>query len=210
MDRWGVDSIFDKELVLSPKETWKTKNDFSFLKFVKFRPSIEQYALPQPSPTNSPDCFVIGYPGHIEFSKFKEDYGSELTEENIKSLYSALELKTSHFEHKIVSIGARTTNLGGTDETASCHRCPTLRGSSGGFFGILDHNQAKFAGVHIGGSKDLQNNYLIPCFDPAFLYCYMKSVSPEFFKKHQKDLQPLVEYFNKLCQKYPAMKSEQK
>lgn len=185
---------------------WKTLNDFSFLKFADRKPTTSSFALPV-SPktfeklTETTNCFVIGYPGHVSLVKFKEDYGSDAGQ--VETLYEAVRQQMQNFEHKIISVGVCTH---GTPGGLLAHRCPTLRGTSGGLFGILDDDEIKFAGVHIGGSKRMDNNFAVPANMPAFVYSYMRNVvTKDFLEKNKGALQPLLEYYEQLKKTFPFM-----
>jgi len=193
MDRNDVDSLYGETLkyknVDGKTGSWSTLNDFAFLQFENSKPiSLGEYPLPMPPETISKitpntHCFVCGYPGWIAKDKFVIDYGSGVTLENLENLYSSVESKTNHFEHKIISIGvceAIDSTLG-----SLAHRCPTLRGTSGGLFGIIDSDGVTFAGVHVGGAKSMENNCVIPISYPPFNYAYMKAVATkDFLTKH--------------------------
>jgi len=180
------------------KEQWPYINDFSFLKFVSEKPSSKVLvALPMdPSKISKlvdEDCFVIGYPGWIDLQKFKEGYTTKPEDVNI--LYDTVKIQTQGFEHKAISIGKFTT----FKTNYVTHRCPTLKGTSGGFFGHLKESGIRFIGVHVGGKENMENNVAIPISDPAFLYSYMTNVATKtFLDQYSKDIQPLLDYYKSL------------
>jgi hypothetical protein len=144
------------------------------------------------------DAFVVGYPGFLPEKKFVEDYGKNVKDS--QKLYEAVRNLTGGFQRKVLSTGVcgpnRPCNL-------LEHRCPTLRGNSGGIFGSLNAakgNSLRFAGVHIGGVYDMHFNYAIPIDLPAFVYAYVTAVvDEEFAKKHAEELEPILALYNAIA-----------
>ncbi|KYQ91314.1 hypothetical protein DLAC_08261 [Tieghemostelium lacteum] len=193
-----VDKYFpDKISTVGGTYTWEYLNDFAILTFKDKKPKDMCYLLPKYPFVESDKFFTIGYPGYISQPKFKEDYPQETT--NIDGLYATVYRDTNQFEHLVVSVGIGTLK----DKTLSTHRCPTLRGISGGILGT-DKSGSYFVGVHIGGDKDMKNNFAISITYPAFVYAYFQHiVNDSFFQQHITDLHQYKSYYEKIKADHP-------
>jgi len=195
------DTLFPVPPCYGPVETRKTwnLNDFAFLRFVAHQPTSIPIALPtDPSSlgNNGPkECFVVGYPGGIDRKKFGADYGASKPTSDTDILYEAIRKQTLGFEHKIISRGKWSVD----SEPLFPHRCPTLRGTSGGLFSLFEDGGIRFAGIHVGGCQELENNFMIPITSPAFTYAYFKLVADaDFLKEYGTMLGPYKEYYDQL------------
>lgn len=192
---------------MKEQNPWKTLNDFSFLKFKGDRRPDAPILFPGDpsciSKIGDADCFVIGYPGKINLKKFEEDYNANGGEGNVEQLYYSVQQKANGFQHKIISTGRCTTiQIDGL----LGHRCPTLRGTSGGVLALLVESSLEFIGVHVGGALRMENNYAIPISLPAFIFSYLENVATEDFVTENKiQLKPFLEYCEKLRYTVPAL-----
>lgn len=131
---------------------------------------------------------------------------------------------TDRFQRKTCSLGAFTVPSPSQPTSNNAivfeHRCPTLRGTSGGPFLVLhsqfhgEGKETRFAGIHIGvdpialqqytasrGSQStmpMPNNYAISVRDPAFVRAYLRAIAQDvnFSQKHRVFLANLTNSLN--------------
>lgn len=190
------------------------------LTLYKHNPTLSVgYVLPLPVKESGKVCYVTGYPGNISEQKFIEDYArTEVSAEKAKDLYAKVSHLMGGFQSKVLSTGIiyltlildmflgflTHVDLLGTLEPSNGmykHRCPTMRGVSGGVVGILDESSCtyfaglftcyhiyyinKHIGVHVGGNVSMQNNYMISsgCDEFVLEYAYQVCLSNPAFTK---------------------------
>lgn len=158
--------------------------------------SFTNYLLPGQCDGNDKG-FVIGYPGFIAEDKFIEDYAnnsSNLTDD-AKALHKYVHDQSGGFERKVVSIGSMQVNKKGL----ITHRCPTLRGTSGGILCQIDNIQGgmpTFVGIHIGGCTSMENNFAVPICQAEFgleLVYHLCKHNVDVLKAHAAQFRPIVQ-----------------
>jgi len=165
---------------------WKNKNDFKFLKlttpFTVYRCAIPIPISPSPDPLS---CFVVGYPSKITFHiSYEKD-----TDEEKRRYFEEIKQLMDSFEKKIISVGSG--KILEYDQVVN-HFCPTIRGTSGGLFRIIDGSISStdsitfFHGLHLGGNMRMKHNLSLLVTDKTFAWEYITKVllnEPDFFNQ---------------------------
>jgi len=192
------------------EEYWSTLNDFAFLRFINERKHSEGcISFPSiPKNTESNEVMVIGYPGFCTFEKYKESYGidSNLSEDKLKHLYISIAAKTNNFGCKILSLPDKAVLITTEENTLAAHRCPTLKGTSGAYFGPLKNSllskksHSRFYGVHIGGSITQENNFAFLVTQKSFIHEYKRIVLNDkgFIEEYKEELNEYLEYISRI------------
>eukprot|EP01133_Synstelium_polycarpum_P015444 gene15444-18319_t len=188
-----LDDAYELSLVtpLRNSRDWNKDKDISILKFTSNRmPPGSDYLLPSDATTED-NCYVIGYPSLNRDMLFQDDFEDSTTELS-NNLYEQISSQPYFLDHKVVS----TSNQCSIQKDGLLtHLCPTLKGTSGGLFGVL--GKSTFTGIHIGG--ELGHNYAISVQHPSFIQAYLTHVVTEsFMEKHRQDLVPLVDRYQQL------------
>ncbi|EFA80021.1 hypothetical protein PPL_06842 [Heterostelium album PN500] len=170
--------------------SWHTRNDLEVLRFKGTPPTDIDIIFPMiPADDKEIDHYVMGYPGHIELEKFISDYQG--TAENLETLFINVNRESRGFQRKTVSIGKVTR----VDDKVISHRCPTLKGASGGILAISQHER-KFVGVHLGGTEET-GNIALSVTHPLFWHVYKTLVlDDQFIQDNLQHLQHYLNHFN--------------
>ncbi|KAL0478309.1 hypothetical protein AKO1_000308 [Acrasis kona] len=182
-----VDSL--DEFKSTPYELNSTfrRNDFRFLRFKNGEVS-PTFLLPKHIPEET-NCVVIGTPGSVDKTTFVNDHPSENSDE----LFEDLKERMDSFQRKTISSGSCEQTL----EGFMLHRCPTLKGFSGGLVVILSKPMTYqyFSGIHIGGSMGINKNVFISVNRPEFAVEYALAIQNDtYFVAQNKN--NLVDYFS--------------
>ncbi len=212
--RGNVDPLFPAKYSVTTaaerKHEWKHVNDFCFLRFVNpFLGSSMRYVFPAIMPKESSKCFVIGYPAFIS----ETDFVAKYTTENAKSYLEyekAVELMNG-FDSKVISLGNVLLDnfVHSNPKSLYQHTCQTIAGISGGLFAELTTNNTNhlyFNGIHIGGSQQLNTNFVLGVDRPEFAIEYYKLVldcgNSPFLIQHKNCLQKFLYYHSKTLQEH--------
>ncbi|EFA80019.1 hypothetical protein PPL_06840 [Heterostelium album PN500] len=173
---------------------WDTPNDLAILRFSGTIPTNTNILFPMiPEPNNQIiteiDHYVMGYPGHIELKRFVSDYGGVIND-TVLSLYSNVNKESCGFQKKTVCVGKVTRYI----DNILSHRCPTLRGSSGGIIASSQHER-KFVGVHLGGTQET-GNVALSVTHPLFWHVYSNYIlDDQFIQDNAQHLQSYINHF---------------
>lgn len=183
------------QLTTPPKEdwdAWKESYDYCFLQFEDRQPSIQDMPISFPlvhkpvSPTSI--AAVFGYPINMEFEKFLADYCPDSSNENgYKELFYQA---SKYFDFEILSTSEEDCEQE-KDSAIFTHRCPTIRGCSGGLLTFVTESSCVlFHGIHLGGDKKMPNNKAVNVKTKSLAKEYIAQVLCSIDKETKESIQP--------------------
>ncbi|EFA84477.1 hypothetical protein PPL_02511 [Heterostelium album PN500] len=177
------EGVFELELVFG-------NSNVNILKFKSEPPLDQEYLLPM-IPTNdlSSNHFVIGYPNHIDFDRFVDEFRHL----DAGQIMISIIMNTRGFQHK--TIFNQTSNIKDIKEIKLLHHCQALPGTSGGVLSNSKH-QRTFSGIHIGGWSNSEN-VALSVTNPLFWNAYHDYVLNDsvFIKDNNSMLEPYMSFF---------------